>query len=182
MAAKSINYEILLGEDTELAYAEIDKIKDSGNADSIKPLLEVVVHGKNRAVVESILALLSNLKHPAAIDQFLTLYLSSDYETVRADLLSVVWNSSFVDKSKVHFGSLVQIAINSDYLTSLEALTLIENMDGPFDEADLLEGISLCKTHLVSNPKDDKLVLVKELLAILERFDSQNTDVSLDEF
>ena len=57
-------------------------------------------------------------------------------------------------------------------MVALEALTLIENLDGPFNEEDLIEGLISVNEYL-SNELDDKEDLIRSISETLQLFEAQ---------
>ena len=65
-----------------------------------------------------------------------------------------------------HLKEITQAACNGDYMVILEALTVIENLEGPFSEEDIFQASTLLQEQLYELPDGDK----KELLNSMYHF------------
>ena len=61
------------------------------------------------------------------------------------------------------------LALDNNYLISLEAITTIENMEGPFDEKTVEEAIKKVKAEQ-KNISSERAVLLNDLVMTLEGF------------
>ncbi|MES2629562.1 MAG: HEAT repeat domain-containing protein [Bacteroidota bacterium] len=171
----------LTDEDDEVIIATLELLKDKGNATVVPALLDLLLTEPSYSITQQILELLNNMKVPAAMDMFLQLFAEKKYSPVHHHLLSVLWNGTFGSKVNHHLLDIVKIGVSGDYRTMVEALTVIENLEAPFDEEQLLEGISFGKDFLATQKDSEKSVLVKELVALLEHMDNTNSDIDIEE-
>ncbi|HRG39721.1 MAG TPA: hypothetical protein PK289_14420, partial [Bacteroidia bacterium] len=63
----------------------------------------------------------------------------------------------------------ILLALDTNYLISLEAITTIENMEGPFVEKDVKEAIQKVKTEQ-KKISSERAVLLNDLIMTLEGF------------
>jgi hypothetical protein len=76
----------------------------------------------------------------------------------------------------------VEIASEGDYLEALECLTIIENLDGPFEEADILEAQLHLKEYLESTTKtDEKSILMSEIALLIKNMNEELADFDIEE-
>jgi len=68
--------------------------------------------------------------------------------------LTTIWNMK-VDFSG-YIDEFVHIAVFGDFMETLECLTIIENMEGPFMEEDILESQLHLKRYLEGEGQQDK--------------------------
>jgi len=173
--------EKLFNEDDELVIETIAEIKDKGDELFIAPLLDLLLAKPAYSVTLAIIDLLANMKHKGAIREFGNLFWQPKYHPIAHHTLSILWNSTFSDKANPHISRIVEMGLTGDYSTLLEAVTLVENLVAPFDEAQLLDGISQCKTFIAANKNDERLPLIKQLADILSYHDNHNSDVAINE-
>ena len=57
-------------------------------------------------------------------------------------------------------------------MVALEALTLVENLEGPFSEQDLIESMIFINEYL-SDGGDDKVDLIKSILDTIKVYEQQ---------
>ena len=167
----------LLSEDDEVVTEVISDLKDKGDESLIETLLDLLLANPSYSVTLSITDLLSNMKHKSAIAKFEELFALPQYQPIAHHTLSILWNSSFSEKANAHLSRIVEMGITGNYATLLETVTLVEGLVAPFDEAQLLDGISQCKTFITNHKEDERLPLIKQLLAILSELDNHNSEI-----
>ena len=105
----------------------------------------------------------------------------SRFVPIRKEILTTIWNSP-LDYS-LYLQDFVKIAVENDYLTTLECLTVIENFDGPFEEKSLLESLLYLKDyHEEKYPRSkEKDQLMSEIALLIKDFEQDNAeDAGLD--
>jgi len=99
---------------------------------------------------------------------------------IRQEVLSTIWNSRLDYSSNL--AEFVEIAIEGDYLEALECLTIIENLEGPFEESDILESQLHLKEYLEQGQKNDqKAILISEIALLIKNFNEELADFDLDD-
>ncbi len=171
--------EKLFNEDSDTVLETLLLLKDKGNANFIEPLLNLLLSNPPYGVSLAITDLLANMKDKAAIDKYAELFTSEKYQPISHHLLSIFWNSTFFDRANPHISSIVAMGLKGNYATLFEALTLLEALEAPFDEAQLLDGITQCKTFVASNQQDEKATLAQHVISVLTQMDNINSDVNL---
>ena len=114
------------------------KISSKGNESIIQPLLDFYSTSKNDAIKIEIKQTFSQLKIRKALPILIKNLNHKDNRVVELALFSI-WSSNL--DACDHIPEIVSIACKGDYMVALEALTLIENLEGPFNEEDLIEGL-----------------------------------------
>jgi thermostable 8-oxoguanine DNA glycosylase len=82
-------------------------------------------------------------------------------------LVAACWESE-INFSK-YLSFFILLALDTDYLVSLEAITVIENMAGPFEKETVKEAIKKVKAEQ-KNVTTEKIVLLNDLIATLESY------------
>jgi hypothetical protein len=82
-------------------------------------------------------------------------------------LVAACWESEINFSKYLPF--FILLALSDDYLVSLEAITTIENMEGPFDENHIKDGIKKIKEKQKSITTE-RVVLFNDLIVTLESF------------
>ena len=96
------------------------------------------------------------------------------YAAQQVKLLSTIWNSP-LDYSS-YLAEFVSLAVKGDFMVTLECLTIIENLEGPFIESSILESQLLLKDyHEGLYQKDQqKDHLISEIALLLKDMDRQS--------
>lgn len=155
----------LQSKDEKKVAKAIKTIESKGSALVIKPLANVLLSGTSEKNKSAIIELLSSLKDTSTIVEIMDVLDDTKYLPIRQTLLSTVWNTK-VDFSG-YIDSFVEIATKGDFMEAVECLTIIENLEGPFEELDILECQLHLKNYLESNvPKDDQKAFILSEIAI----------------
>jgi hypothetical protein len=171
---KQAKIEVLL---TELKSNNISKIKIALEALKIvgepSSLSQIVVQLNTNGPSEKnalILEFLSCLKDRKARKVMMDLIQHQDLNALQQLLLSTIWNSplDYTDYLEV----FVELAIKGDFMVSLECLTIIENLDGPFSEKSVMESQVLLGEYADSNPdkNSQKGALMSEIALLIQDF------------
>ena len=147
----------------------IKSLESNGDSSVIRPLslllLQDELSDKNKL---AIIEMFSSLKDSSTAVEIMDVIGDSEFLPIRQTLLTTVWNTK-VDFSN-YIDEFVEIATKGSFMETLECLTIIENMEGPFMEENILE----CQLHLKNYIEDDapkevqKAELLSELALILK--------------
>jgi len=143
----------------------IKSLEANGNAHVIKPLADLLLTTESDSNRSEVIELLSSLKDTSTVVEMIEVITDVTYLPVRQELLATVWNMK-VDFSD-YIDDFVEIAAKGDFLEALDCLTIIENMEGPFMEENLLE----CQLHLknyleIPGAKEEKKAEILSEIAI----------------
>ena len=115
-----------------------------------------------------ILEFLSCLKDSKARGVMIDIIQDTEYLDYQQLLLSTIWNSplDYTDYLEI----FVDIAVKSEFLTTLECLTIIENLEGPFSEDSVMEAQVLLGAYVDTNPDKNtqKGVLMSEIAILIQ--------------
>jgi hypothetical protein len=132
--------------------------------DKISTLISLLTDPANKDIKEEALI---TLKKEKGGDLLLAAIASPKSDNLKHLLVAACWESEINFSKYLPF--FILLAISDDYLISIEAVTTIENMEGPFDDEHLKEGIKKVKEkkQTLSN---EKAVILNDLTNTLERF------------
>ena len=82
-------------------------------------------------------------------------------------LVAACWESEINFSNNLPF--FVELATHTDYLVALEAMTVISNMEGPFDTNQVNEALLKLRNYLTTSASERK-VLINDLIFTLEGF------------
>ena len=122
----------------------IKSLESHGNAHAIKSLAEALLNSESEKNKGEIIELLSSLKDTSTVVEMIEVISDKTFLPIRQQLLSTIWNMK-VDFSD-YVDDFVEIAVNGNFMEALDCLTIIENLEGPFMEENILE----CQLHLKS--------------------------------
>lgn len=162
---KEILDELNSGEENKVIKA-LKELEVNGNASVIKPLADTLLKEKSDKNRAAIIDFLSNLKDSSVCVEIMDVIQDEKYALIRQELLGCIWNTK-VDFSS-YIDDFVEIAVTGTFMEALDCLTIIENLEGPFLEEDILE----CQLHLRnyiedSAPKDEQKARILSEIAIL---------------
>ncbi len=160
----------LKSEDLKLVKKALTKIKDKGNEKHIVPLVHLYENTSNENIRNEIKSILSQLKNTKSIGELMP-FLEKENNSTKELILHSLWSSGF-DLTD-HIPLIVETACNGDFMVLLEALTLIENLEGPFIEDDLFLATSIINEK-INDCKDESILnLLQSLLSVIQQFESQ---------
>ena len=171
---QSILSDLHSGDEKKVSKA-IKSLEANGNSTVIRELAECLLHTTSEVNKKEILELLSSLKDSSISVEMIEVIGDEHFLKVRQPLLSTIWNMK-VDFSN-YVDDFVQIAVEGDFLEALDCLTIIENLDGPFMEEDILECQLHLKNYLEKNIQDEqKAHILSEIAIKIKEFDQSLMD------
>ncbi len=135
--------------------------------DKITSLISLLTDPNNKDIKEE--ALLT-LKKEKGGDTLLLAIASPKAKNVRNLLVAACWESEINFSKYLPF--FILLALDEDYLISLEAITTIENMEGPFTEKDVNEAIKKVKAFK-KDITSERQVLLNDLVETLTGFHTE---------
>ena len=108
------------------------------------------------------------LKEENGLDMLIKAINKAKNASVRQNLVAACWESG-LDASK-QFSFFVNLALEDEFAVALEALTVIEEMQGPFDTNILQSSIQRVDDALTRFAKEDKGMLMEQLHNALKSF------------
>jgi hypothetical protein len=141
---------------TEIIRA-VKLLRKDGKADHVSLVIEALNHSTEDEVSDEIVKFLNDLKNQVAMAPIMEALNDAKYEGIQIFLLQAIWNSRLdaID----YLEDLVNLATKSDYLTCLEVLTIIENLDtAPSEE--VVAGLNtMLKDAVMDNEESRDLLL-----------------------
>ena len=130
--------------------------------EKISAIISLLTDPENKELKEQTLLV---LKKSNAGDLLLSSISNQAVKNKKHILIAACWESEINFSSKLPF--FINLVNASDYLVTLEAITVIEHMEGPFSKTDLEKGIKKLKTEQKTAPSE-KALLLKDLIIKLE--------------
>ncbi len=132
--------------------------------DKISKIINLLTDPANKSFKE---ATLLNLKKEKGGDLLLLAIASPKADKNRHQLVAACWESEINFSKYLPF--FILLALDADYLVSLEAMTVMSTMEGPFEKDMLNNAIKKVK-EVQKNITSEKAVLLNDLVYTLEGF------------
>ncbi len=117
----------------EVVESAIKEIPKKGNARIVLPMLRAhKAWAQDRVLQAEIEKVLKEMKDEKAIPELISALEDVEFEQERGLILSIFWNAGLFPVDYIPV--LIKQAIKGDYLVSLEALTVIENIEAQIDQ------------------------------------------------
>jgi len=148
----------------------IKSLESNGDSSVIVPIADRLLLEINEKNKSELVELLSSLKDTTTRGEIMAIIDNDKYLDIRQLMLSVIWNTK-IDFSG-YVDEFVFISIHGTFLEAIDCLTIIENLEGPFMEEDLLESESHLKAYMNSTETKDeqRAFILSEIAMKLQEF------------
>jgi len=147
----------------------IRKSRTKGTEQVIPILFKVYAATKSNVIQEAITKLVNELKSTNAVEPLIK-QLSSPQENCRLLALSAIWNSGL--NVNEYVDEIIQSATNGSFMEAFEALTIIENLDPPFEEEVILNSQLILNQYFNSTTSPERDRLLKDIAVIISSVSS----------
>ena len=180
MAKKNSDPLMLIQNENDDIFQEgIALLEEKGNLSQLQELVRIYSEETIPSRRFALHSFLASITKKGIREAWMDLLKDMQNPKERQQILQVLWNTR-LDFSP-YLVEFVQWALEGDYQNTLESLTVIEQMEGPFNEEQLLEAQCLVQ-EFKNSPnviEERKHVLLNDLIARLDEF-STNDDLFLD--
>lgn len=145
----------------------LTKTRAKGNEQLLDPLIELYTKTENQKIKEEIKNIFSELKNKDILE-FLLPHLNEGSNEVKELILFSIWSSG-IDMTD-HIPELIEASCSGNYMVILEALTVLENLEGPFNEDDLFQANTLLQQYLYESEDSKEKELIKSMYDIVLEF------------
>ena len=172
---KQLLIDINSGVSTKISSA-LKSLQVNGDLTIIRPVVDLLKTELNHQIETEVLNFLGYLKVYSAASEIIAILKDENYIDQRQKVLSTIWNCK-VDYSEF-LAEFVEIACEGNFMEALECLTILENLEGPFEEHHVLE----CHLHLKEYKEDtsakdpQKAVIMSEIALLIKDFDLDTDD------
>lgn len=147
----------------EVEKKSIEGLRQHGTVNSIEPLFKLWLKSDDEVVGELLFKIFCDIRITDAPAKIIELLCSGDYDSIMPLILNTMWNSG-LDYTP-YMPEITRFALKGDFNVALEALTLIENMEGEFSEELTMESLLAIK-DFENNGKDADEQKVQLLAAL----------------
>lgn len=153
--------------DTKVILDALKRIKSKGDASVIPAMISVYGSTSSEDVKDEIKKLLSQLKIKEGVLPLVEGLLEGDDE-VNEMILFSLWNANLNPIN--YMAEIIEASCRGNYMVALEGLTVIENLEGPFEE-EVLNDAKLVLSDYFQN-EDEKSDLIKSILGCIRNYDN----------
>ena len=143
------------------------KTKAIGNEELIAPLVELYKTTEDIKLKQEVKNIFSELKNKDCFD-FLLPHLMEDNYEVKELILFSMWSSG-IDMTD-YIVELIEYSCDGGFMVILEALTVLENLEGPFNDEDLFQASTIIQEKIYESEDDKKKELLQSMINIIQGF------------
>lgn len=139
------------------------ELKASGAEEIIPDVLNIFINADEPILIEGLKNILFEIKSQKAVDHIFETLKKDKSKPHRPFLVSILWQAGL--DATDYLSELVEIAIENDFMTCLECLTVIENFETEFCEDEILKNLAALKeATMIKNDKTDLLLALHEVV------------------
>ena len=147
----------------------IRKSRTKGTEQVIPVLFKVYETTKSNSIREAITKLVNELKSTKVVEPLIK-QLSSPEESCRLLALSAIWNSGL--NVNEYVDEIIQLATTGSFMEAFEALTIIQNLEPPFEEEVILNSQLILNQYFNSTNSPERDELLKDIAVIINSVSS----------
>ena len=156
-----------LTNDNQVINKALSITRAKGNKQLILPLIELYKSTQEEGIKKEIKSIFSELKKKDVLDILLP-ELENGNNEVKELILFSIWSSA-IDMTD-HIPLLVEACISGNFMVILEGLTVLENLEGPFNEDDLFQASTLLQETLYEKLPSKEKDLIQSMYDIILEF------------
>lgn len=161
----------LKSDDSNEIIKSLRALKIYGDASAAPQIFNLLLIHQDDEVGEEVMKLLASLKDTQMESILINAVKDPKYKDIQQLLLSSMWQSGL--NFSEHLLTLVEIALEGDFMVQVECITIIENLEGPFHEEHIMESLLQINNFFDLNVSDErKEKLMKELTIVIKDFQS----------
>jgi len=166
-----IRNDLFSDNDTLVAKA-IARCEEEGSAPMVEPLLAFYASQVPNALKQRVAELLGSLKVSNVEGYFLDALAKREWKHIHKEIVGFMWNTGLQPVEAVI--QITELAASGEYALTLECLTLLESIEDPIAEEQLLESIAIVHRAMSDGPDSDYKKLLSEYLRVLNMQRMQN--------
>ena len=147
--------------------AALKEIRSTGKVAILPELLDLLLDQEDEQITGEIIALLNDLKNQEAAGILAGAISNPEYKELSTILVAACWQNGLSYGG--YLDTFVEVALDGDYATAIEAFTVIEEAVGEVDREQRQRHLETIRDHL---PEVDahKQPLLKELIKVIENY------------
>jgi len=165
----------LFSDDDVLVAKAISRCEEEGSAPLVEPLLAFYASKAPESLRTRVAVMLGSLKVSNVETYFLQALANSQWKHIHKDIVGFMWNTGLQPVDAV--SQLSELAASGDYALTVECLTLLESIEDPIPEEQLLESIAIVHKATSEASDADFKKLLNEYMNVLN-FQRAQTDLN----
>jgi HEAT repeat protein len=157
----------LASDNSSIVSKAIVKTKAKGNEELIAPLVQLYKTTEDIRLKQEVKNIFSELKNKDCVD-FLLPHLKEENNEVKELVLFSMWSSG-IDMTD-YIVELIEYSCDGEYMVILEALTVLENLEGPFNDEDLFQASTIIQEKIYESKDDKKKELLQSMSNVIQDF------------
>ena len=161
----------LLSEKQEVIIKALEGLKEYGTEESITPVMQLWINTDNTDIIKNIEHIFMNIRISRAPEIIISNLKNGEYNSILTRVMHTMWNSG-LDYTRF-IPELVDFAIAGNFEQALEALTVIENQEGEFNEEITMEALIRIKNYAEKTKEKDaqKAKLIAAIKTFIHEID-----------
>jgi len=161
----------LSSDKNEVVIKALDGLKEYGSEESITPIMQLWNTTEDEEVIHAIEQLFMDIRISRAPEVIISNLTTGEYPNIITRVLHTLWNSG-LDYTP-YIPEIVTFAIQGDFEQALEALTVIENQEGDFNEEITMESLIRIKDYAEKTKESDpqKAKLIAAIKTFIHQID-----------
>ena len=156
--------------DPKILTSALKRVRSKGTERVIPSLISLIEHCETASVAAEAKNIILELKSTASIPYLLTELETNTNSAIRELILNSFWHTGF--NAHQYIDKFVAAALKGTYMEAFEASTVIENLDGPFEEEPIMEAqLSLKSYFSEADENDEKYVILKNIAKHLANYE-----------
>jgi len=148
--------KVFASNDEEKTVKAVKKLRENGHPELIVPLLDLLSATENDTVFSTVVSLLNDLKDQDAARPLIDALNDEKYEGIRVFILQTFWQSRL--DALPYLDEIVNLAIKSDYMVTLECLTIVESFKNAPTDEEIVEVNTQLKDAIMDDPENKDLL------------------------
>ncbi len=158
---------LLTSGNTTLIDKGLEDVKKSGTADSLWFIFDILNQETTQeSIVKKAKDILFSLKDQKCTEIIIKGAKDKTYKTLRATLLSALWQSNLDCSS--YLSDLLQITLDSNFQTGIEYYSIIESLKPPLPINELKEALQVLEKAL-SNKSYEHFAILEQIKTIIHQ-------------
>ncbi|NND93994.1 MAG: hypothetical protein HKN45_03960 [Flavobacteriales bacterium] len=158
----------LFDKDDSKVMKSLKTITKSGTADEIPALMDVYVKAEEGPIKDELTKMLSSMKLEGGDIALVSLLREERFRDHHTFILTSIWNSGY--QPIEHLDIIVNVGLQGDYMTTFEVLTIIENLEPPFDMDVIAVAALNVDDYLEDNQPDERTPIIEQIKQLLEHY------------
>ncbi len=160
----------LASNDSKTLTSALKRVRSKGNEKVIPSLISIIEENQVESIVEEAKKIILELKSTAAIPFLLAELEKNKKAEIRELVLSSFWQTGF--NAHQHMDKFVKAATKGTFMEAFEAYTVIDNLEGPFQEESIMEAQLVLKSYFSeSHEEDEKFEILKNIAKQLANYE-----------